>query len=517
MDKREESTAPRLNKWVFFPPWLALMALVAICVADNAAFVALLSGVTGWILNHFAWAFNATTLFCVVLVAVVYFSPLGKVRIGGADAVPIMGFRAWVWVTLCTTIAAGILFWACAEPLYHLYSPPASEGLDAGSRGAALFAMKVMFLEWTWSPYALYTVATVVFAFVFYNMKKPYSLGSVCVPLLGERALRYSRVIDAFCLFALVAGMAASLGTGTMTLAGGLENVAGWKSSPLLWGVVMAVIVATFVVSSVSGVIRGIRILSDINARVYFILLLFLVVAGPTAFMLNFSTEALGAYLSDFFRLSLMTGEAHQEGWAKSWPVFYWCNWLAWTPIAAAFLARISRGYTVRQVIRCNFVIPSVFGTIWMGVFSSSTLFYEFGGVGLNETMKQLGPESVVYKVFEQIPLSYLLIPFYIFIVFISFVTASDSNTNAMAALCTHGISPENQEGATWLKVVWGVTLAAVSWIMISTAGIEGIKQTSNLGGFVNMFLMLIMGLGLLAICLNPKKFGIGKDGGELR
>ncbi len=512
MDREEKNPSRHLNKWVFFPPWLALLALVSVCIVDEAAFVRLLDGITGWILDNFAWAFNGTTLLCVVLVATVYFSPLGNVRIGGKNAVPMLKFWAWVWITLCTTIAAGILFWACAEPLYHFHQPPASEGIAPGSKTAALFAMKTMFLEWTWSPYALYTVATVVFAFVFYNMRKPYSLGSVCVPLLGDRVLRYSRVIDCVCLFALVTGMAASLGTGTMTLAGGLENILGWKSAPLLWAVVMAVIVLTFVVSSVSGVIKGIRILSNINARVYFVLLAFMLVLGPTSFILNFSTEAFGAYLADFPRLSLMTGEAFEEGWAKSWPVFYWCNWLAWTPIAAAFLARISVGYTVRQVIKCNFIIPAVFSTIWMAVFSSSALFYEFNGLELHAMIKPFGPESVVYKVFEQIPFSSILIPFYVFIVFISFVTASDSNTNAMAALCTQGISDKDQEGATWLKIVWGVTLAAVSWIMIATAGIDGIKQTSNLGGFLNMFLMLAMAFGLLKICFNPRQYDSYKE-----
>src|SRR5699024_5821918 len=133
------------------------------------AFLNGLNAVTNWILENFTWAFNLTTLACLITVVVIYFSPFAKVRIGGRKARPIMSFMNLVWITLCTTIAAGILFWACAEPMYHLYAPAAFEGVEAGSPGAAMFAMKTMFLEWTWSPYAIYTTATLIFAFVFYN------------------------------------------------------------------------------------------------------------------------------------------------------------------------------------------------------------------------------------------------------------------------------------------------------------------------------------------------------------
>ena len=185
---KEKNVELKLRKAVFFPPWLLLIAMVVISLVNGEAFLAGLNAVTSWILKNFSWLFNSVTVMCVVTVIVVYFSPLGKVRIGGSKAHPKMKFLDLVWITLCTTIAAGILFWACAEPLYHLYAPPASEGVKAGSPGAAIFAMKTMFLEWTWSPYAIYTVAVLVFAFVFYNMKQPYSMGSALVPALGERS-----------------------------------------------------------------------------------------------------------------------------------------------------------------------------------------------------------------------------------------------------------------------------------------------------------------------------------------
>lgn len=502
----------KLNKVVFFPPWLALIAMVVVSVVNEQAFLDGMNAVTNWILSNFTWAFNLTTVACIVTVIIVYFSPLGKVRIGGRKARPIMSFMNLVWITLCTTIAAGILFWACAEPMYHLYAPAAFEGVEPGSAGAAVFAMKTMFLEWTWSPYAIYTTATLIFAFVFYNMKQKYSVGSVLIPVFGPKVKRFDNLVDVICLFALVAGMAASLGTGTMTIAGGLQRVFGLKSAPLLWAIVITVIVTTFIISSVSGIMKGIRILSDINAKAYMILLVFLIVFGPTAFMLNFSVESYGAYLRDFLPMSLSTGEIFGDSWARSWPVFYWCNWLSWTPITAIFLAKILRGYTFRDAIKCNFVIPALFSTIWMGIFASSSIYYEMNGLGFNEMMQAEGTESVVYAVLSQMPLSIVLIVFYLFIVFISFVTASDSNTNAMAGLCTTGITDGEQEAPAWLKVVWGISIAVVTWIVISFAGIDGIKAASNLGGFPTMFLMIIMIVGLLKICKNPSKYDTFKE-----
>ncbi len=502
----------KIKKIVFLPPWFLLVAMVVVSLVNGEKFLEGLNLVTGWILNNFAWAFNFTTLACLVTVVIVYFSPLGNVRIGGRRARPIMKFQNLVWITLCTTIAAGILFWGCAEPMYQMYSPAVAEGVEPGSAGAAVFAMKTMFLEWTWSPYAIYTVATLIFAFVFYNMKKPYSIGSAFTPVFGDKVMKYGLLVDVICLFSLVTGMAASLGTGTLTIAGGVESVFGIKSSPVSWGVIIAVIVVTFVISSISGIMNGIRILSDINAKVYMVLLVFLLIFGPTSFMLNFTAESLGEYIRDFFPMSLAVGEIYGDSWAKSWPIFYWCNWLAWTPITAIFLGRILKGYTIRDAIHCNFLIPSVFATIWMGLFSTASIYYEMHGQGFYELLLSSGPESVVYAVFRQLPLSMIVIPFYLFIVFISFVTASDSNTTAMAGLCTSGISQEEQDSPAWLKVVWGITIAAVTWILISFAGIDGIKAASNLGGFPNMFFMIIMIIGLLKICKNPKKYDIFKE-----
>lgn len=513
MTKENEKTVHlSLRKWVFLPPWLLLVALAVVSLTSKESFLWGMGVATSFILDNFAWTFNIFTLVCLITVIVIYFSPFGKVRIGGRNARPKMSFINLSWITLCTTVAAGILFWGCAEPMYHLYAPAAITGLEAGSEGAALFAMKTMFLEWTWSPYSIYTVATLIFAFTFYNMKQKYSIGSAFVPLLGEKAKRYNGIIDVICLFTLVLGMAASLGTGTLTIGGGIENIFGIKSGPVSWAFIITAIVITFIISSISGVMKGIRILSSINGYVYVFLLGFVLVFGPTAFMLNFATESFGAFMSDFFNLSLMTGAINGDGWAKSWPIFYWCCWIAWAPISGVFLGKILRGYTIKDAIKANFIIPSIFSMLWMGLFSTATIYYEMHGLGMYDSLMTKGSESVVYKVFEQLPLSMIIIPFYLFIVFISFVTAADSNTNAMSGLCVEGLTIDNQEAPSWLKICWGVTLGIITWIVISFAGIDGIKAASNLGGFPILFIMMVMVVGLWKITANPAKYDVHKE-----
>ncbi len=279
-----------------------------------------------------------------------------------------------------------------------------------------------------------------------------------------------------------------------------------------MWAVVGVVAGALFVISSITGVMKGIKVLSKLNMYIFFFLLGLFFIFGPTAFMLNATAESLGAFFSDFFRLSLMTGDLFQDGWARSWPNFYFCNWLAWTPICAVFLGKISRGYTVRDAIRCNFIFPSIFSTLWIGLFSTASIYYEMADGQLSVMLSQSGAESIVYAVLRRLPLSTLIIPLYIFIIFISFVTACDSNTSALSGLCVNEDADTEQESPAWLKIIWGATITLIAWIMISSAGIDGIKAVSNLGGFPNMFLVLIMAVGLWRVAQRPGRFDTHKE-----
>lgn len=496
-----------LRPMVFWPTFLILLAAVIASYVDLNAFLAVSKQLNAMILKNFSWLFSFGSFLMVVLTAAVYFSPLSKVRIGGEDAQPLLSKWRWFMVALCTTLAVGVLFWTTAEPLYHLYSPPASQGIEAGSSAAKSFAMATMFLHWTITPYAIYLVPSLVFALVFYNLRSRFSIGSMLQPLLGEaRVKRYAGLIDTLAMFALVAGMASSLGTGALTLAGGLSQYIGGETTPLRLAVIISIIVLTFIASSVSGLQRGIVMLSSFNTWIMLALGLFVLLCGPTLYMVSMGVESLGVYLDTFFSRSLFTGAASGDTWPQSWTVFYWSVWFAWAPVSAMFLGKIGRGYTVREFIHINMLYPALFTAVWICIFSGSALYFDALGSGsLNRVLTEQGVEHVLYQMFQQLPASGVMIAFLLFVAFISFVTAADSSTDVIANLCSKGVTADSDlDGNPALKVLWGVIIGTVSWVMVAFVGVDGVKMLSNLGGLPGMVIVLLASTSLIFWLRNP-------------
>lgn len=222
-------------RWaVFLIPWILVIATIILNLADGTAFNALIMTVTTFILEDFDWLFALMAFICVVLIVAAYFSPFGNVRIGGSKAKPILNQSNYIWIVLCTIMAAGILLWACAEPMYHYYAPPAS--IEPQSPAAITFLMKDIFLEWTVTPMCIYGMPAILFAFLYYNANKKYSIGSMLFPALSDRlADKLSPAIDCICLFALVCGMAASMGSAIFLVADGASSLTNGNivSSPV--------------------------------------------------------------------------------------------------------------------------------------------------------------------------------------------------------------------------------------------------------------------------------------------
>ncbi|WP_040244668.1 BCCT family transporter [Chromohalobacter japonicus] len=483
-----------LRPLVFWPTFLVLLAAVIASYVNLDAFLATASALNDAILDNFAWLFSLGSLYLLVLAVIVYFSPLGKLRIGGEQATPMLSRLRWFSITLCTTLAVGVLFWTTAEPLYHFMSPPESLGLEAGSGDAMLFAMSTMFLHWSFTPYAIYAVPALIFALAFYNLRLRFSISSMLEPVFGPKVKRFGGLIDAVSLYALVAGMASSLGTGALTLAGGAGQYLGGEASPLRLGVVIALIVVTFVISAASGLQKGIARLSSLNAILLLILGVFIFVVGPTSFMLSLGVESFGVYLDGFFTKSLFTGAAGEDQWPQWWSIFYWAVWFAWAPMAALFLGKISRGYTVREFLRVNLFYPALFASAWVIIFSGAALYFQaHTGVDLHAILNDRGVENVLYELFRQMPFAGVWIPLLLFIAYISYVTAADSQTDAIGNLCTRGLTADSDlNTGVSMKVLWGVIVGIVSWVMVSFVGIDGIKMLSNLGGLPALIIVLL-------------------------
>ncbi|MFZ4452755.1 BCCT family transporter [Salibacterium aidingense] len=493
---------------VFWLPFLLFIGAAVLSMLHKEFFVRVTTAGNDWVISNVGWLFSIAALLMVFACVSVYFSRLGEVRIGGPDAEPLLGFFSWFAITLTTTIAT-LLFWSLVEPVYLLSDPAESIGVNPNSPEAAMFSLSSMFLHWTVTPYAIYTVPAVVFAFVYYNMRKPYSLSSLLIPVLGEKTAqgKAGTIVDIVSLYTLALGMAASMGTNILNLSGGIQYYTGVESTPFLWAVIAAVVTLTFVISSSTGLMNGIRTLSNVNMKIFVVMMVFLFLLGPTQYILNAGTEAFGTFASNFFQMSLFTGEMEGDPWPGDWTTFYWASWFAWALITSIFLGRIAYGYKIKTMILVNFVLPAFFGVIWISIFSGTAIYLDLWDNRLTETLIESGPQAVVYEVFGSLPFASLLIPFYIFITFITFVTACDSNNSAMSGISSTGISPETPEPSAVIKMIWGVTISMISWIMISFADIGGVKMLNNLGGLPSLVLGIFVLGSLFNIAMSPEKY----------
>lgn len=507
----KENTEQKLRPFVFFPAFILLILTIVLNFVNPEAFLNITTAAKNFMVVDMGWVFSITGIMSVIVIILVYFSPIGEIKLGGKDAEPMLKKSSWFAITLCTTIAAGILFWGTAEPMWHLAYPPESLGIEPMSAEAAKFAMETMFLHWTFIPYAIYAVPTIVFAFAYYNMKRSFSVGSQISPLISSaKQKKINGVIDAVVLFTVAAGIGSSFGTAVMNMGGGLNALFGIDNTKTLWVMITIVGTIAFIISSGTGLMKGIRILSDINVYLYYVIIAALLVLGPTVFFFSLGTEAFGGFMDNIFSKALFTGASAGDTWASGWTMFYWSNWMAWAPVAAVFLARIAYGYKIKEVVMMNFVIPSIFSTIWMTILSGTTINFQMTGrVDVLAIMNEQGSGAAAYAVLGELPFAGLIIGIYLIAVMISFITATDSTTNAMASICTTGISDGKKEAPLLIKITWGVIIGAVSLIFITALGLDGIKMLSYLGGFPALFLGILSIVSLFVVMKQPEKFDV--------
>ncbi|MBA4752288.1 MAG: BCCT family transporter [Sphingopyxis sp.] len=494
-----------LNRPVFFTPLAVLLAAVILSLWQGPAVVAAETAINDWILRYFSPLFAWAGIGFLVLLAVIAVSPFGGRVIGGPGAQPILPRWRWFAVTLCTTIATGILFWGAAEPLFHLNDPPAMLGLRPGSDAAATFAMSTMFLHWTLTPYAIYTVAGLAFALVYYNRREPFSLSSLFVPLIGPRAHGpVGTGVDIICLYALVAGMAASLGAGLLALAGGIEGIGGFEGGPALRWAIAAAIVASFLISAATGLQKGIAGLSVLNTWLFFAIIAFVLLAGPTAEMFGLSMRGAADFFQTFLPRNL--GLDVDTGWHRQWTIFNWANWFAWAPVTALFLGRLAVGYSVRAFILYNLILPSLFGAVWMTAIAGATIaFDQQSGASLYAVLTAQGPDPVLFRLFSALGGGPVITGIVLFAIFLSYVAGADANVSAMSALSTRGITPDAPEAPLWVQAVWGVTVGLVAIVLVAGGGIDGIRMMSVLGGFPALFVIVGAALSLTVMAVRGR------------
>ncbi len=500
----------KLRKMTFWPPFIVLVLLVVFGMMDKEKFLTVMNAINNGIISNFGWLESILALATTIVAVVAMFSKFGDVRIGGEDAKPELSNFSWFTISLTTTMAAGVLFWGPGEPIAHLLNPATDiTGIAPMSKDAMKFSMETMFLHWTIVPYAIYTVPAVVFAFMYYNGKRPFSITSEMAPILGKYADREGtmKVIDAITLFSISAGMAGSVAQGFLNVSGGIAKMFGIPSNPSLWAIVGIVIGITVVLTSISGIQKGLKYVADINVYGYVVFLVFLLVFSNAPFLFNLATEAMGGFINGFFEKMLVTGAAHDTQWPQWWTTFYWFSWMSWAPTSGAFMGRIAYGRKIKHVLGVYVGLCASISALWMTLVSGTSLWLQkSGAVDLVDSYNR-GVENVPYDMLGAMPFGKIIIPLFVGLIFLSIVTACNSNTIAMAGISTQGITPESPEAPNYLKLSWGVITLVLGYIMISLLGINGVKVIANFGG---MFAAIIMfgAVGSLAmLIMNHEKY----------
>ena len=508
--------------------------LIILGFFDAEAFITYLEGVFLGIMVNFGWLINTTVLMFVIFMLVCIFSPIGKIKFGGKDAKP--EFNRWNWwaMSLIAGIGTGIVMWGPVEPLMLSMAPAVGAGVEPGTAGAVMWAMEKSFLHWTFAPYAIYMSAAVVAGYAFYNMKHRFSISTAFAPLLGDRVYnpKFAGMVDALVVFAIVGGTAGSLGFGLMQVGGGIAYIAGLATGPVMWGVIATIIIMAYNATSVSGLHRGIKKTSSINAYIFIGLMVMVFIFGPTVFTLNLGTMASGHFFQNFLTSITFTFPFHDaanlmgntwpagsELWPQWWDMFWFADWLSFGPIIGLFLIKLAKGRTIREFVIMSWFTPAVFAMIWFTIFGSLALDIQFNpqnyptvdliGYGtLHAYMQAHGHEMVMLKVLEAMPLANIIRPLMLLIVCLSFITMADGITSTISFMSVKNSGGVLKEAPIQLKLGWGIILGLTAYIFVLTGGLQGIQVVKTMAGFPIMFLQGTIVVGFLIYMIKRSMSG---------
>lgn len=504
------------------PVCLLLIGLVFSLTAGES-FSSMLNIINSGLLTRFGWLYSSTTLVLLCVCVWLFFSPFGKIKIGGKHAVAKMRTRDVFAISLCSIAGIGLVTWGTAEVIAHYSSPLGTLGIEPFSDNAANFAMETVLLHWTFPAYSTYALPTLLFAFVFYNMKRPFSVSEYLYPVLGEKLKpSIQGLVDMVCIFTLLCGMTGTIGTTALSLLGGASYLTDGtiQKNAFTIVIIITVIVITFVLSSITGIMKGIKTLSNLNLWFFIGLALFVLIVGPTSFILNFGTEATGNFIKDLFPAMLRTNAVSGDQWSFWWSIFYWAAYMAWAPISAMFIAKVCYGQTVRNILMLTLIGPSIFTGIWMSIFSGTSLYFERQGYGIADAYSK-GYEYTAYAVFEHLPFTLLITAIFLIVAAVSVITASDSATDAMAGLVMGEEDAEvfaleqnkkRKKIRSNIKIFFGLTLGIVTFIIVAYSDISGVKMISTIGAFPALWIEIFVITGILKIAKNPAAYDVHKE-----
>jgi choline/carnitine/betaine transport len=486
-----------LDKVVFGVTAVIALGFLVWGFVSTATLASASGSALGWIMDNTGWLFALTASGFVVFVLWLALGKFGNIPLGRDDEEPEFRTISWVAMMFSAGMGIGLMFFGVAEPLTHFATPPPGTGA-AGNPDAVQTAMATTLFHWTLHPWAIYAVVGLAIAYGVYRRGRMQLISSAFEPLLGDRANGMGgKVIDMLAIFATLFGSAASLGLGALQIRSGLHIVAGVsETGNMVLVVIITVLTVAFVLSAVSGVARGIQWLSNINMVLAITLAMFVFVVGPTVFILNLLPTSLGSYFQDLAMMSARTGAegADVDTWLQSWTIFYWAWWISWTPFVGMFIARISRGRTIRQFVTGVLLVPSVVSLVWFAVFGGAAINVQQGGVDL---AGEGSIEAQLFSLLDQYPIAIIASVLVMVLVAIFFVSGADAASIVMGSLSERGtIKPSRGT-----VIFWGIAMGAVALVMLLVGGEDALTGLQTITIIAALpFVLVMIGLAVALV-----------------
>jgi glycine betaine transporter len=439
-------------------------------------------------LDYFGWIYLSSAIFFVLFSVYLLFSKYGHIRLGKETEKPEFKTASWLAMLFGAGTGVGIIYWSVAEPVFHYTSPPSGEG---NSEAAANLAMEYTFFHWGFHPWAIYTVIGLALAYFQFNKRLPASVSSAFYPLLKEKIHGpIGKTIDILAVFATIFGIATSLGLGSKQISAGLNALFGIPNTLFVQIIVIAIATILFIISLSTGLKRGIQYLSNTAMILSFLIMFLVLVLGPTSSIFKVFFNTMGGYASNFVNMSLNLGPFGESKWIGSWTLFYWAWWIAWAPFVGMFIARISKGRTIKEFVIGVLFVPSLGTFAWLSIFGGSAL-HMIHNLGQKELATQItsNVDLSVFSFFEYLPASSLLSIVGFAVMMIYYITVADTSTFVLGMLSERGnLNPTNK-----IKVTWGIIQSMVASVLLLAGGLQALQTASIAAAFPFAIIMVVM------------------------
>lgn len=481
-----------------------IIALVVIVYGylKNDVLNAVSGSIMSFVSEKFGWLYIACVFGFIMFLLFIALSNWGNIKLGKDNDKPEYSNFSWFAMLFCGATGIGLVFWSIAEPLSHFVSPP--QGIEAGTVSAAEFSIRTCFLHWGITQFACFSIVGLGLAYFQYRKGKSALISNLLEPLVGEKATKgvFGKIIDIFSVVVTFAGVATSLGLGVSQICGGLNYLADVPNNSKTWFLVIFLITCTFLLSAISGVNKGIKILSSVNTWIAIVLLLLSFIVGPKIPILNTLVSSTGQHIQNFFSDVTMINAFGDNSWIMNWRVFYYAWFIAWCPFVGMFIARISKGRTIREFIIGAVIAPTIFTILWLSVFGTIALNIS-GGWSLTELANVVAsPETAVFIVLEEYPLSKILSILVIILLGIFFVTSADSATYSLSMMTSNG----NMEPSFYKKIVWGIIEATIAFLLLSAGSLKPLQTISIAASLPFLFIMIAICPALVKELRKEKK-----------